>query len=464
MNPNELEELRAAVAASPENVHIRKMLAKALIAHQRFEEAEVEYKEALKMAPNDANLKIGLADAFAEQDKISLGLVIIEEMMSQPAPPKLAWWIYAKLLLKSRDYKAAKDAYDKAMIIAPELEDPIVGSEIYIHAPPDPNEMDEEEEDAFFFDEEFNEQNRIRLGGFQPPNSGDAPIEFERPKMNFDHVGGMDAVKEEIKMKIIHPLQHPEIYKAYGKKVGGGILLYGPPGCGKTHLARATAGQIQSNFIPVGISDILDLYLGQSERNLHAIFERARRLTPSVLFFDEADALGANRTDMRQSAGRHLINQFLAEMDGVQYDNEGVLILAATNTPWHLDPAFRRPGRFDRIIFVPPPDEKAREEILKIHLKEKPIQDIDYGKIAKQTKDYSGADLQAIIDIAIEQKLAASIKSGVPQPLVTADLLQAIKRHKPTTAEWFTTAKNYALFSNESGLYDDILNYLNIKK
>ena len=265
-------------------------------------------------------------------------------------------------------------------------------------------------------------------------------------------------------MKIIHPLAHPEIYKAYGKKIGGGILLYGPPGCGKTHLARATAGEVQSNFIPVGISDILDLYLGQSERNLHAIFEKARRLKPCVLFFDEADALGANRTDMRQSAGRHLINQFLSELDGIEYDNEGVLILAATNTPWHLDPAFRRPGRFDRIIFVPPPDEAARAAILKIHLANKPIQNIDYNKIAKQTKDFSGADLQAVIDRAIEQKLAAAMKAGVPQPLTTTDLLQAAKLQKPTTKEWFNTAKNYALFSNESGLYDDILTYLNLKK
>ena len=141
-----------------------------------------------------------------------------------------------------------------------------------------------------------------------------------------------------------------------------------------------------------------------------------------------------------------------------------MLILAATNAPWHLDPAFRRPGRFDRIIFVPPPDETAREEILKIKLKDKPIGTIDYTKIAKRTKDFSGADLEAVIDIAIEKKLEAAMRDGIPQPLQTNDFLDAIKRHRSSTVEWFNTAKNYALFANDAGLYDDILDFLNIKK
>src|SRR5690606_2704948 len=147
------------------------------------------------------------------------------------------------------------------------------------------------------------------------------------------------------------------------KAIGGGILMYGPPGCGKTHLARATAGQVKASFISVGIHDVLEMWIGSSEQRLHTMFEQARRQTPCVRFFDEVDALGASRSDMRQSAGRQLINQFLSELDGVKASNEGVLILAATNAPWHLDPAFRRPGRFDRIIFAPPPDAIARSSI-----------------------------------------------------------------------------------------------------
>lgn len=448
MEFNELDQLRDAVSGSPNNLPLRKLYANALVKHKRFEEAEIEFKDALKIAPDDLQLKIGLANAFCGQEKTSLGLVIIEAITAKPTAPAQAWLVYARLLLQSKNPLDAKDAYEKAMIIDPNLSDSFLESEINLQA--QQNRPSEPE--------------KIKLGAGHSENEEDKVLDIERPKITFDEVGGMEKVKEEIRMKIIHPLEHPEIYKAYGKKIGGGILMYGPPGCGKTHLAKATAGQVKANFLAVGISDILDLYLGQSERNLHAIFEKARQLKPCVLFFDEVDALGANRTDMRQSAGRHLINQFLAELDGVEYSNEGVLILAATNAPWHLDPAFRRPGRFDRIIFVPPPDQTAREAILQIKLKDKPIQEIQYDKIAKRTADFSGADLEAIIDIAIEQKLEEAMRKGTPQPLFTNDLLDAVKRHRSTTKEWFNTAKNYALFSNEAGLYDDILDFLNIKK
>jgi SpoVK/Ycf46/Vps4 family AAA+-type ATPase len=265
-------------------------------------------------------------------------------------------------------------------------------------------------------------------------------------------------------MKIILPLRQPELFKAYGKKIGGGILMYGPPGCGKTFLARATAGEVKAGFLAVGISDVLDMWIGQSEKNLHGIFEQARAHRPCVLFFDEVDALGANRTDMLKSGGRQIINQFLSELDGVAASNEGVLILAATNAPWHLDPAFRRPGRFDRILFVPPPDAPARAAILRLQLKGKPVAEIDFDALAKKTDGYSGADLKAVVDVAVEEKLRAAMSSGTLQPIATKDLLEAIKRQKPTVRDWFETARNHALYANQSGLYDDILAYLKIQK
>ena len=165
--------------------------------------------------------------------------------------------------------------------------------------------------------------------------------------MNFGKVGGMDAVKEDIRMKIFYPMENRELFEAYGKKAGGGVLLYGPPGCGKTLISRATAGEINANFLCVGLHQILDMWIGKSEEKLHEIFELARRNAPAVLFFDEVDALAADRKDMRTSAGRTLINQFLAELDSESAENEGVLVLGATNAPWHLDSAFLRPGRFD---------------------------------------------------------------------------------------------------------------------
>jgi transitional endoplasmic reticulum ATPase len=205
---------------------------------------------------------------------------------------------------------------------------------------------------------------------------------------------------------------------------------------------------------------VLDMWIGNSEKNLHELFEQARRNRPCVLFFDEVDALAASRSDMRHSGARHLINQFLSELDGINSSNDGVLILAATNAPWHVDPAFRRPGRFDRILFVPPPDAPARAGILRVLTKGKPIETIDFDHLAKKSDGFSGADLKAVIDLAVEQKLREAMKAGVPKPLTTKDLAAAMASVKPSTREWFSTARNYALYSNQGGVYDDILKHL----
>ncbi len=152
----------------------------------------------------------------------------------------------------------------------------------------------------------------------------------------------MEAVKEEIRVKAIYPIARPELFESYGKRAGGGVLMYGPPGCGKTYLARATAGEIEGTFISVGLNDVLNLWTGSGVQNLHQIFEQARAQRPSVLFFDEVDALGATRS--AATSGQRVVNQFLAEFDGATTSNEGVLILGATNAPWNVDSAFRRPA------------------------------------------------------------------------------------------------------------------------
>ena len=135
-------------------------------------------------------------------------------------------------------------------------------------------------------------------------------------------------------------------------------------------------------------------------------------------------------------------------------------MLAATNAPWHLDAAFRRPGRFDRVIFVPPPDAPARAAILRILLKGKPTKDVDCDALAKRTDGFSGADLKGAVDVAVEAKLREALKVGAPTPLTTADLAAAVAKVKPTTKEWFAAARNYALYANQGGAYDDVIKYL----
>jgi ATP-dependent 26S proteasome regulatory subunit len=443
--PDPFESLREALRISPDNIPLRLHLADSLAQRGMYEQSETELREALKLAPNNDDIKLKLANVYLQQNKATHALVIVEEMMSRPESPPAAYIMHARLLLNAGEVERAVRLYKDGVNLDPDVADESLADTLGIDA-----DMDQDVVDG-----------QMRATWEGPEEHPD--IDLQRPDLTFSDVGGMNDLKEEIQMKIIHPLQHPELYEAYGKKIGGGILMYGPPGCGKTHMARATAGEINASFLSVGISDVLDMWIGKSEQNLHELFQTARRNKPCVLFFDEVDALGASRSDMRQSAGRHLINQFLSEMDGVDNSNDGVLILGATNAPWHLDSAFRRPGRFDRILFVPPPDDVAREEILRVMVRGKPIETINFKQVAKKSPSFSGADLKAVIDSAIEAKLREAIKTGIPAPLTTKDLVSAAKSIKPSTKEWFSTAKNYALYSNAGGVYDDILDYLKLK-
>ena len=242
-------------------------------------------------------------------------------------------------------------------------------------------------------------------------------VVHERKGISFDDIGGMEELKEELRINIIYPMQKPEIYEAYGKKVGGGILLYGPPGCGKTHLARAVAGELRANFLSIGLNDILDMYIGNSEKNLSNLFEMARSKAPSVLFIDEIDALGAKRGSNNSSNLKTMTTHFLTEMDGIHAENDKVLVLGATNEPWGVDSAFRRPGRFDKVIFVPPPDLEARIEILKLHSRGKNVDPtVPWEKLARNMDHFSGADIAQVVDQAVERgrlRLLRMRKAGV---------------------------------------------------
>lgn len=302
----------------------------------------------------------------------------------------------------------------------------------------------------------------VRGGGGDESGVDVTPV---RETLRFGDVGGLDDVKEEIRMKIIVPFQRPELFRQYGKRIGGGVLTYGPPGCGKTMLARATAGECEAVFMNVTIDSILDMYYGESERKLAEVFQTARSRTPAVLFFDEVEAIGASRQQIRHSPGKSLVNQLLAEMDGVASKNDNVLVMAATNAPWHVDSALRRPGRFDRVLFVPPPDETARLEILRLGLRNRPVaKDVSIGDLARKTAEYSGADLAELIERATEFPLNEAMRGGEARPLQPADFQAALKKMKPTTREWFATAKNYATFANTGGLYDDLVEYMAKKK
>lgn len=442
--PDEIQRLRDSLQAHPDDVDVRTLLAERLLGTGRLEEAESEFKEGLRRAPDDVWMKLGLARTFHRMGKTSAALVVVEDVTRDANAPASANLLLSRILAQMGEIERAVAEFRRAQKRDPAADDPELRARLGIDALPD-DEVSE---------------GRVREPSGDEEESA-APL-LERPKVTFADVGGMESLKEEIQLKIVHPLRHPEVFAAYGKSAGGAILLYGPPGCGKTFLARATAGEVGATFLPVGVNDVLDMWIGNSERNLHAIFEQARDHQPCVLFFDEVDALAASRSDFRTNAGRQVINQFLAELDGVQYSNEGVLILSATNAPWHIDAAFRRPGRFDRMIFVPPPDPPARAAILRLACRGKPQADIEFDQIAVKADGFSGADLVAVVDRAVDEKLRETMKTGRPQPLTTKDLLTSAKQVRPTTKDWFATARNYVLYANDSGFYDAVRTYLKL--
>ncbi|MFG1617173.1 AAA family ATPase [Nonomuraea wenchangensis] len=423
-----LQALREAARLSPDNLPLRRHLGEQLLAKGHLAEAEAELRAALMLAPRDPDVTAVLAEAFVRRGAYGEALTALEPFLATPGYPPRIGVVAARALLGEGDFGRAAYRYYDAVTRDPAAADPEIASALALpaapaasspgpgpasppappgppapspagpsapspagrpaHSPAGPSASSPSGPSGA-----AGEQWRHPGAGGQ----GDGAAEVERARATFADVAGMDAVKESLRVKLLLPLQQPELFAAYGKRAGGGVLLYGPPGAGKTHLARAAAGELGAAFINVGLADILDMYIGSSERNLRATFDLARRNRPCVLFFDEVDALAARRSD-------------------------------------------------------------ARAAILRILCRDKPLAELDFDAVARATEHMVGADLKGVVDRAVEVKLHESMRAGHPIPMTTMDLLAAAKAARPTAVrEWMATARNYVLHSNESGAWDDLL-------
>jgi SpoVK/Ycf46/Vps4 family AAA+-type ATPase len=426
-----LASLLAAVEAAPDDVPLRLHVAELLLGRGRGAEALQHCSRALAVAPGDPA-------AIALLQRVTATLAGPPASPSTPpsSPP-------------STDEPTAR--------LAPKGAAPRRGRQPEPHQPESPQ-----------FDWRRAEEQLSDL----PEATGPVPVEQPGdpvvedvggppPAVRLSDVGGMEHVKQRLELSFLGPMRNPEMARAFGKGLAGGLLLYGPPGCGKTFLARAVAGELGAGFTEIGIADVLDMWVGRSERNLAEIFRVARRKAPHVLFLDEIDALGRKRSHLAHASSlRNTVNQLLTEMDSLAGRNDGVFVLGATNHPWDLDSALRRPGRFDRMLLVLPPDPAARAAILTRNLAQRPTTRIDYDRLVRLTEHYSGADLAHLCDTAAERALADSMRTGQVRPLTTDDLLSAAREVRPSTGPWFATARNVALFGNADGSYDELAAYL----
>lgn len=442
VDPSIIAALQSAVASEPENIGLRLHLAGMLLEAGQAQPALDQYAQILNRQP--AHLEAlqsaaRAADLTGDAERAA-GYKRLHEALS---------WNRTKGLIDDMEENRLSDTPKPKP------------QQNYKSSIRQEDEKDAEDDDPDNDDQKEKTPPRLRASNRTGDDDDDEGLwDAESPDMTLDDVAGMTEVKRRLNMAFLGPLKNPDMRKLYGKSLRGGLLMYGPPGCGKTYIARATAGEMGARFVSVGLSDVLDSYVGRSEKNLHRIFETARRNAPCVLFFDELDALGRKRSLMRESWARTYVNQLLIEMDSVASSNEGVFIMAATNHPWDIDVALRRPGRMDRTLLVLPPDAPAREAIVRANLRERPVEGVDVGWIVGKTDGYSGADVAHLCDAATEYALEESLTRGVARPIGQRDFQKAIKDVRPSVRAWFDTARHYAQFANEDGVYDDLLKYL----
>ncbi|MFH1520768.1 MAG: AAA family ATPase [Candidatus Micrarchaeota archaeon] len=426
----------------PQNPIIYNNRGDAFYRKQDFQSAIKDYDKAITLNPNYLKAFYNRGLSYASIEEYEKAVEDFTKVISLKADFAEAYHLRGLAYEYAGSMSSAIADYEKALELNPEL------TEAKTHLDSARSKKDQEGK-----------------GG----EGGTADIKMlTKPNMSFTDVAGMAKMKEEIREAVVYPMRNPDLARKYGKLGGGGILMYGPPGCGKTFIVKAAAGECHSGFINAKLSDLLDMYVGNTEKNIHKVFELARKNPPCILFFDEVEAIGGRRDQQEgQQYMKMAVNQMLYEMDGVEATNQNVLIIAATNAPWDVDPALRRSGRFSKTIYLPEPDYTSCVSILKMHAKKRPLASfIPFSLLGAAVLGYASADLKAIVDdaatipwrqafLGIEKKAEELIKGGmvkeqaeeiarkqIQQRSVTlGDFVQAVIKKRSSLPPWYEQAK-----------------------
>ncbi|MCL5101943.1 MAG: AAA family ATPase [Candidatus Marsarchaeota archaeon] len=444
--------------ANPEaKEHWRK--GNSLFEASKFSEAIAEFTEAIRIDPeySDAYFNRALAERISHDynsAKADLQKVMELEPKSPDAP-----LLYGDMAEASNDLVGAKYWYEKSLSIDPnysEAKNRLEHIDSLMHVDlsgtgPGPStggqlqkQVQKQEEET-----EVIEEGQIKKLAFYKSNT------------KFDAVIGLNKVKTYLHDNVVLAIQHPELFKKYGKELGLGLLLYGPPGTGKTHTVNAIAGEAGANVIVAQINQIVDMYTGNTEKNLHAIFEQARKNPPCIIFFDELDALGVKRGGGgggdNNSSMRLAVNQFLVEMNGVQANPEGIFVIGATNQPWDIDPALKRSGRFGDSVYIAPPNYRDRKALFDLYTKNKPRAGLRYGRLSRATMGYSPADIKRICDKAAMRPLLHEYQYKKERMLTMADMMAVLKDKDSSGSsldEWYSMVKKDVISKTETQIVD----------
>ncbi|MBL9116448.1 MAG: AAA family ATPase [Verrucomicrobiaceae bacterium] len=469
-----LSAIKEALDQSPDNVSLLLLYGNACLDELCLEDARDSFAKVLQLLADQSEAQLGLARVLLMEGDLSGAAVRVERVIQGDANHVGAHLLYSRILLAEGNRAKALDCFERAVQIDPTASDAALEQSLGNAAADSrrnsasqglPTANDGTFNDNYTAQDLTSDLPMLDLPFDDTTNDWQPEIHFapgdpERRRINFSSVGGMEELKEEIRLKIVYPLQHPDLFKAYGRKAGGGLLIFGPPGCGKSLMLRAVAGEVGCSYFAVGLHEIFDPYFGSSERNLHQVFETARQHAPCVLVFDEFDALAADRRNLRESQMRNLVNQFLFEMDGLRSDTSRVLVLGATNAPWQIDPAFRRPGRFDQTIFVPPPDNAGRAQIIELLARDKPMLNLNADELARQTRGFTGADLRWVFERAADIALSEAVHTGNPVPITMNVLVEVARHHCPSTQEWLDGARSHVQQQPQDSLYAEMKKFL----